>query len=296
MLAVISCLAIATSVSTVCGSSDKAANTSDDRLQVVTTLYPLEYFATRIGGDLVSVVNLVGAGVEAHDFEPSTGDMRTMRNADVVIYNGLGFEPWMDRAISSLDDPEMMVVELGPMLGMRPDAIDPHYWLDPLLAREQVQAISDALSGAAPSLATEFRRNADAAVTDLDALHDEYATGLTDCRLNTFVTAHSAFGHLASRYGLDQVSVSGLSPEAEPSPSKLAELTRDIKSTGVKYVMTETASTRGLPHAIADEIGAEILKLHPLESLTPDEADNGVTYLDIMAENLTALRTALECS
>ena len=293
--AVLACLALAAFSAAACASEEEGAGRNDDELLVVTTLYPLEYFAKRVGGDLVDVVNLVGPGVEAHDFEPSTGDMRLMSKADLVIYNGLGFEPWMDRAISSLNDPDLAVVELGLALAERSEASDPHFWLDPLLAREQVSAIGEALSAAAPSHATEFRRNAEAAVADLDVLHDEFMVGLNGCELSTFVTSHAAFGHLAARYSLDQVSVSGLTPEAEPSPAKLAQLTRDIRSTGVKYVMTETMSTRGLPETIAAEIEVEVLTLHPLESLTPNQSSEGETYLDIMRENLTSLRTALEC-
>ncbi len=291
----LACISFAVFSAAACGSSDVDSGQNDRELLVVTTLYPLEYFTTRVGGDLVDVVNLVGPGVEAHDFEPLTGDMRLMSKADLVIYNGLGFEPWMDRAISSLDDPEIAVVELGLALAERSEVSDPHFWLDPLLAREQVLAIDETLSTVAPSHATEFRQNAESALADLDALHDEFVAGLDGCGLSTFVTSHAAFGHLAARYALVQVSVSGLTPEAEPSPAKLAQLTQDIKSTGVKYVMSETMSTRGLPETIAAEIDVEVLKLHPLESLTPNQASEGDTYLDIMRENLTSLRTALEC-
>lgn len=278
----------------------------NERVQLVTTLYPLEYFAERIGGDLVEVTNLVAPGVEAHDFEPAPSDMRVMGAADVIVYNGLGFEPWMDRALAGLSDGSRIVVEAGRDLaglaassgaGRATDGeVDPHVWLDPTKAAKQAENIRDALIDADPDSQSVFEANAQIVIEELSRLDDEFKAGVSSCRLDTFVAAHAAFGHLANRYGLVQVPISGLSPESEPSPGALAELTRRVKETGVKYVLAESIGSQRLPETVAAETGAEVLVLHPLAALTPQQADGGDDFMSVMRENLQTLITALECA
>ena len=278
----------------------------NERVQLVTTLYPLEFFAERIGGDLVEVTNLVAPGVEAHDFEPSPGHMRLMRGADLIVYNGLGFEPWMDRALAGLSDGSRIIVEAGRDLagpaassgaGLATDReVDPHVWLDPTKAAKQAEKIRDALIGVRPDSQSVFEANAQIVIEELSNLDGEFKAGVLNCRLDTFVAAHAAFGHLANRYGLVQVPISGLSPESEPSPGALAELTRRVKETGVKYVLAESIGSQRLPETVAAETGAEVLVLHPLAALTPQQADDGDDFMSVMRENLQTLKTVLECA
>ena len=270
-----------------------------EQVRLVTSLYPLEYFARRIGGDLVHVTNLVAPGVEAHDFEPSPGDMRSMQAADLIVVNGAGFEPWIDRAVANLSGEQMLVVVASRMsfsYGLfAAGGSDPHYWLDPLRASAQAEAVLDALTAVAPEHREVFERNAERLVEDIELLHDEYLSALQQCRLNTFVTAHAAFGHLASRYGLVQIPLTGTSPEAEPPTARLARLTTRIEDAGVRYILAEDFASRRLSQTVADEIGAILLEMHPLASLTSEQAARGDTYLSIMRANLESLSTALEC-
>ena len=291
------------SVSTAPGAVDESMS-RDAVVQVATTLYPLEYFAQRVGGELVQVVNLIAPGVEAHDFEPTPGDIRRLKNADVIIYNGAGFEPWMDRAIEAIDGEGRAVVEasrgladLAPNGADRGDgAPDPHVWLDPPKAVEQVKLIRDALSQMDPDHAGAYVENAASLIEQLELLYQRYRTGLSHCRLRAFVTSHAAFGHLAQRYGLRQVSVSGVSPEVEPSPRDLARLTDTVRDLGIEYVMAEAVVDPRLSETLAREVGADLLTLHPLESLSGDDQRRGETYFSIMEANLDSLRTALECN
>ena len=277
------------------------------QVRLVTTLYPLEYFARRIGGDLVDVTNLVAPGVEAHDFEPSPRDMRSMSAADVIVVNGAGFEPWIDRAVANLSGGPKLLIEAGRAFSLNgasaaadatklpEDGADPHYWLDPLKAKGQAEAVLDALTAVAPEYRELYKKNADRLIEEIELLHEQYSSALRQCRLDTFVTSHAAFGHLASRYGLVQLPLTGISPEAEPATAKLARLATRIKNTGVRYVLAETTGSRRLSQTVADEIGATLLDMHSLESLTPEHASNGETYMSIMRTNLESLSTALEC-
>lgn len=278
----------------------------NERIHLVTTLYPLEYFAEYIGGDLVEVTNLIAPGVEAHDFEPSPDDMRLMREADIIVYNGSGFEPWMERALDGLNGDARIVVEASQGLVDEGDSghsnvdmedhMDPHVWLDLDNAAKQSDKIRTSMIELMPEDQEAIQANADRLMGELAELDTQYRDGVQDCGMDTFVTSHSAFAHLAERYGLIQIPITGLSPESEPSPRTLADLIAQIKSAGVSYVLAEPATSRRLSETVAVEIGAEILTLHPLESLTPDEVANGSDFMSIMRDNLQSLKIALECA
>lgn len=269
-----------------------------DRVQLVTTVYALEYFANGIGGDLVEVRNLTPPGVEAHDFQPSPGHMRLLRSADIIVYNGSGLEPWMDRALRGLNGDPRVVVEAAHGLAAedgfykRPD---PHVWLDVDHALRQVERIRDAMIQVAPDGQDVFQTNAQILLDELAQLDAEYRDGIGDCRLDTFVTSHAAFGYLAERYDLVQVPISGLSPDAEPAPGTLADLTVQIERTGVNYMLAEPTANNRLSKTVAEETGTKILPLHPLESLTPEQAAGGADFMSIMRDNLGTLEIALEC-
>ena len=302
------------------------ANPGDSpALEVVTTLYPLEYFTRRIGGDSVRVVNLISPGVEAHDFEPTPGDVRRLAEADLIVYNGKDFERWLDRALQAIGQNGRVVVEAGPRLAnmsvvalnaeASSDAqvaagvndqdkasdqhsnglIDPHVWLDPLKAAVQVEAIGAALRKAAPAQADRFAENGLLLITDLEDLHRRFQMGLSECAMRHFVTSHAAFSYLAQRYDLRQVSISGLTPEAEPSPKDLAQIADTIRDLGVQHLMAENVGNSRLVETLAAEVNAGILTLHPLESLTTKELERGETYFSVMESNLRNLRTALDC-
>ena len=291
------------------GPSSPSEPTPDAQreLRVITTLYPLEYFAGRIGGDSAEVVSLMPAGVGAHDFEPTPADIRTLDSGDVVVYNGSGLEPWVDRAMEAVGVEGRTVVEASGGLAKRfadqqdghaggdQGELDPHVWLDPLSAVAQVKLIRDGLIRTSPVEATSYEANAASLITELEELHSRYQSALEDCRLHHLVVSHRAFGYLAARYDLEQVSIHGLSPEAEPSPRELADLSDKIADLGVEYLLVEPIASTRLAKTLADETGATLLTLHPVASLTPEELDRGETYFTLMDANLANLRTALEC-
>ena len=280
-----------------------ACNTesSDDTgTSVVTTLYPLEYFAQRIGGDKVSVTNLLKPGADSHSFEPTPDDIRKLDAADVIIYNGSGLEPWVGRALSARgsDSKQRLIIEtIAEWTHENDDVeIDPHIWLDPLKAIEQVKLIRDSLISTNPEGAATYTANAANLLTELLSLHQAYSNGLVKCTNNQFVASHAAFGHLAERYGIEQIPISGLSPEAEPGPADLARIADAALEMGVNYVMVEPIISAAYAETLAKEINAQLLPLHPLESLTSEESESGEDYFSIMKANLVNLRLALECT
>ncbi len=295
----------------------------DDGLSVVASIYPLGYFTERIGGNLVTVHTLVRPGVEAHGFEPTASDLRTIGAADLVVMNGLELEPWLERALDALEDSDTRVVLeaadesqaiAGGMHGHEDEGhahegegheeegeghaheLDPHMWLDPVLAVVQVERIRDALINADADNADVFRENAAALINELNELHAEFSQALANCRHDHFVTSHAAYGYLAARYAVEQIPIAGLSPEAEPSPQQLAEITDRVIDLGLGYVLVEPVLAGTLEETIQRETGIELIPIHAIESVTPAELEAHDDYFGLMRDNLASLKLALECA
>jgi len=170
---------------------------------------------------------------------------------------------------------------------------DPHLWLDPLAMAAAAQAYADRLGDIAPDRADDFQANADELIAELEDLDAAYTEGLASCERDEVVVSHDAFGYLA-RYGLEFESIAGISPDAEPSPARLAELADLIRDTGVTTVFTETLASPALAETLATELDIETAVLDPIEGLTDDTADED--YLSLMEANLAALQQANGCA
>jgi zinc transport system substrate-binding protein len=283
---------------------------------VVASFYPLYEFARQVAGDRAEVVSLVPAGVEPHDWEPSPQDVARVRQAALFVYNGAALEPWAKTLVKNVGSAELVVVNATEGLALLPAggpahddsrgkskdepggaeaAQDPHFWLDPVLAQAQVEAIRAGLAKADPEHAEQYASNARAYRERLAALHAKFERGLSRCARREIIVSHVAFAYLAKRYGLTMVSVAGLAPEAEPSPAHLASLVRFARRHKVEYIFFETLVSPKLAEALAREVGARTLVLNPIEGLTPEEAAAGKDYVALMEQNLENLRTALAC-
>jgi zinc transport system substrate-binding protein len=269
------------------GCGGNASSASDGRTQVVAGFYPLAFAAAEIGGDRVEVTNLTPPGAEPHDVELSVRDVERVRDAHLVLYLGQGFQPALeeaaegdDSAVDLLDGLDLREGEKGE------DARDPHVWLDPVRFAQVVERIGAELGGeiAARELAAQ-----------LGALDEEYRMGLADCERDELVTAHDAFGYLGERYGLEVIPITGISPEAEPSPQDLADVSDLVSERGVTTVFVEPLLSPELGETVAREAGAETAVLNPLEGLTEEELDRGANYFTVMRANLEALREGLGC-
>lgn len=252
------------------------------RTEVVAGFYPLAYAAEEVGGTTVDVRNLTPPGTEPHDLELSVRDAARIQRADVVFYLGEGFQPALEEAASSSEGE--VVNLLATQNGLRSG--DPHIWLDPLRYARVVEEIGRALGRADP---------AKAFVARLQALDREFERGLADCSRRELVTSHEAFGYLAERYGLEQIAIAGISPEAEPSPRDLERVSRLAREKGVTTIFFETLVSPDVAATVAREIGATTAVLDPLEGIAQRDLERGADYFSVMRANLDALREGLGC-
>jgi zinc transport system substrate-binding protein len=298
MLVWVAVLAAATVLAAACGGGQEAAPLPRaTKLSVVTTIYPVTYFAQRIGGDRVQVTTLVPAGVEAHDYEPKPSDLRSLRDAAVVVYNHPSFEAWIAAALKSLPEGRVIVQAASLEAGAGGTAPDPHVWLSPSSAALMVEKIKDGLAQADPAGVAVYESNALALTSQLVRLELSFVSGLTGCALNVAVVSHEAYWHLLAPLGVEQIGLSGLSAEAaEARPRTVAAIADRMRELGIKHVLVEPILSPELAEAMAAETGATLLPLHPLESLTPAEVSAGDDYFSVMARNLRSLKTALQCA
>ncbi len=284
---------------TACGSGGSLSDSG--KLSVVTTFYPLQYLAERIGGDRVSVRNLVPPGIELHDWEPKPRDVTAIKRAKAFVYQGAGLEWWAERVVDGLSASGPVAVKATDGLALLRsndgDApFDSHVWLDPALYAEQAIAVRDALAKADPAGASVYSANLASLTGDLEKLTAEMKQGLAKCARDTMVTSHAAFAYLAGRFGLKQVAVSGLSPEAEPSPARLRQVIEQVRREGATHIFFETLVSDAVAKTIAREAGVKTLVLNPIEGLSKDELKAGASYFTVQRQNLANLRTALECA
>ncbi len=257
-----------------CGTGGSGGKNS-----VVAAFYPLAYAAERIGGPSFHVENLTPPGAEPHDLELTPREVGRIVNASVVLYLSHGFQPAVNKAVEQARGRKVDVLAGLPLRGD-----DPHVWLDPLLFARIGTKIGVAL-----------HRPSSGFVADMRKLDQAYRNGLRDCKRREIVTSHAAFGYLAARYGLEQVAITGLAPESEPSPQQLAHVVEVVRQTHATTVFFETLVSPRLAETVAREVGARTAVLDPIEGLTPDEQKRGDDYLTLMRRNLVALRKALAC-
>ncbi|ANS74569.1 zinc ABC transporter substrate-binding protein [Paenibacillus yonginensis] len=294
------------------GQPETSASTSAEKLQIKTSFYPMFEFTRHVAGDLADVESLVPPDVEPHDWEPTAKDLAEITDADVLIYNGAGLEGWVDQVTSSATGGHLTTIEASKGLDIMDGfveeeeeegheeghdhdhgGLDPHVWLSPALAIQEVQNIEQGLAQVDPDHADTYKANADAYVAQLQQLDQDFKDGLKDVKRKDFITQHAAFGYLAKEYGLTQVPIAGLSPEQEPSAAKMAEIVDFAKEHNVKTIFFETLVSSSVADTISKEIGAKSAVLNPIEGLTAEDQADGLDYIGLMRQNLEALKTAL---
>ncbi len=273
-----------------------ARTTAPPGLAVTATIYPLSEFARRIAGDRAAVTVLIPPGVEAHDYEPTPKDVAALVRARLFVYNGAGFEPWADRLLAQLPPATLTVnATEGLPLVRGHGGVDPHVWLDPLLAQRQAERILIGLVEADPGGRADYEANAAALRAELAALDADYRQVLPGCRRKEFISAHAAFSYLARRYGLRVIAVSGLAPEAEPSASRVKTIVQQARRSGIRVVYVEPRGERRVAETIAREVGGTTAVLDPLEGLPVEAQRAGKNYFTVMHENLDQLAQGLDC-
>jgi zinc transport system substrate-binding protein len=263
-----------------CGGSD---DHSSPRETVVASFYPLAFAAEQVGGAAVSVENLTPPGAEPHDLEVSPSDVSKIKSADLVLLLGQGFQPQLEDAAGSR--PDVLALLDTPALDLHPDG-DPHVWLDPIRYMKIVERLGVVLGrpAAASRLLVRLRK-----------LDGEYRRGLADCPRREIVTSHEAFAYLTERYGLHQIAITGLNPEAEPTPQALQETVEVVRASHATTIYFERLVSPRLAETVARETGTKTAVLDPIEGLTDTETNEGGDYFTLMRANLRALQTGLGC-
>ena len=276
------------------GCVGAAPRTPGDPLRVVAGFYPLQFVAEQVGGARVQVTNLAAPGVEPHDLELSPRQAAEIADADVVLYIA-GFQPAVDEAVSQ--DAVAAGLDVSTAVPLLPavegGAKDPHIWLDPMRLGTVADAMAARFAAIDAGGADQYRQGAAALRTRLGALDEAYRNGLKACARRDIVVSHAAFGYLAQRFRLNQIAVTGLSPEVEPTPQRLADVAATAKQHQVTTIFFETLASPKVAQAIATEVGASTAVLDPIEGLEPGSSED---YFSVMRANLSTLRPALGCS
>lgn len=289
---------------------------------VVVTLFPLYDFSKNIVGSYADVSLLLPPGVEVHSFEPRPADMVEMQNADIFVYTGDAMEPWVRRLFSSMDSKGTMVIDAsrgivlartvadeggddahhheGEVEGAQEHHhhgnLDPHIWLDFANAQKMVDTIARALSEKDPVHKEEYVRNAESYKARLVSLDRKYRETLATCEKKHIIHGgHFAFNYLAARYGLEYESAYPGSADTEPSARRVIELRNKLKKHGLDTVYYEELINPRIAEVLAKETGSKLLRLHGAGNVSKEEMEQGVTFIQLMEQNLANLRSGLKC-
>jgi zinc transport system substrate-binding protein len=315
-------------------SETKSDETKEkDTLTIYTTIFPLEDFAKKIGGKHVKVESIYPPNVDAHTYEPSPKTMVEIAGADAFIYTGVGLEGFADAAIETLEKENVKIVKAGEGIellkwseesghhheeehdqhahedeeanheehedheeehGHEHGDLDPHVWLDPIHSITLAENIKNAFVELKPEAKEEFEQNFETLKSELEKLDGEFQEVVKNAKQSKILVSHAAYGYWEKRYGIEEISVSGLSPSQEPSQKQLQEIIETAKKNQIKFVIFEQNVTEKIADIVKNEIGAEALTLHNLESVTTEERKNNEDYFSLMRKNLETLKKAME--
>ncbi|WP_242257916.1 zinc ABC transporter substrate-binding protein AdcA [Streptococcus thoraltensis] len=304
-------------------AQSQPAQAANKDIEVIASFYPMYEFTKQVVGDEGNVSLLIKAGTEAHDFEPSTKDIARLQKADAFVYDDDNMETWVPKVKKSLDNKgDNFIKATGDMLLMgggghdhedeyeeeehdhehgekhehdhdeegHSHEFDPHVWLSPERSQVLVTNIANDLSKKFPEKADAFKKNAEAYNKKLSDLDKKYDEALKNAKQKSFVTQHAAFGYLALDYGLNQVPITGVSAEAEPSAKRLGQLSKYVKKYDINYIYFEENASSKVSKTLASEAGVKTAVLNPLEGLTTKQMKKGENYITVMEKNLKALR------
>ena len=289
-----------------CNSNNKSVK-GNGKIKIIATLFPQYDFAREIVKDKGEVILLLPPGVEAHSFEPTPQDIGSIKNSDVFVYTGEYMEPWAEKMIKNIGEGDITVVDLSKGIELIDEddcdhddhdhhgGKDPHIWLDPINAQKMVDSILEAVVKIDGENEDFYRENGEDYKKRLEELDKKFVETFKKTEHNTIIYGgHFAFGYFTKRYGLDYISpYNGFTPNAEPSPKKITELMENMKSLGMNTIYYEELIDPKVARVISEQTGAEMLLLHGAHNVSKEELESGVSYIDIMEENLEKLKQGL---
>ncbi|MEF2096749.1 metal ABC transporter substrate-binding protein [Bacillus sp. CFBP9009] len=292
-------------------NNSEEKESANEKIHIVTTFYPMYEFTKNITKDKAQVDLLVPSNIEPHDWQPTPNDMAAIQKADFLVYNSPFMETWLSPIQKSLDKDGPLFIEASEriplMEGTEEESdhdndneesdhhdedhkqLDPHVWLSPVLAQKEVQTITDAIVKQDPENKDYYESNSLDYIEQLKELDELYRTTLDKASNKEMITQHAAFGYLAKEYGLTQVPIAGLSPSEEPSPAKLAELKEFAKEQQINVIYFEETTSPKVAQTLAGELGAETEVLNTLEGLSKEDQEKGLSYIEVMKNNLKSL-------
>jgi zinc transport system substrate-binding protein len=295
---------LATLLLSGCTSSignDNDLEKDNGKIKIVASFYTMYDIANKIGGDKVSIKTMVPSGTEPHDWEPSSKDIKDLQKADLFLYNGAGMEPWAEKILSSIDNKKLVVVEASSGIDLIENQSkdgdlknDPHVWLNPLLFEKQMEVVKNALIDIDPSNKEYYEKNFRENSAKVHKLDKEYKDSVSKFNKKDIVVSHAAFGYLCNAYGLNQIAIEGINADSEPSPGRMAEITKFVKDNNIKYIFFEELISPKVANTIAKETGAKTEVLNPIEGLKEEDVKNGKEYFTVMRDNLEVLKKALQ--
>ncbi|WP_251554575.1 metal ABC transporter solute-binding protein, Zn/Mn family [Neobacillus muris] len=293
-------------VLSACENDQETAKKEKEGLTVYSTVYPLQYFAEQIGGKYVDVETIYPPGADEHTFEPSQKDMMKLADAELFFYVGLGLEGFVESAKDTLKNQHVTMVPLANHLKLPKEAddedhetdennhdVNPHVWLDPLYCKEMAGAIRDSLIKKMPANKDYFNDRYQKLAKELDALNTQYESAISQAKHKKIIVTHAAFGYWEQRYGIEQLSISGLSTANEPTQKELEKIIATADQEGLHYILFEQNVKSRLGEVIQKEIGARALPIHNLGILTKEDINQKETYFTLMENNLNTLKKAL---
>lgn len=288
---------------------------SENKLKVITTIFPTYDMAREIGGENIELSQLLAPGVEAHSFEPKPSDMLKINEADIFVYTGSAMEPWADDIIKGVKNPDLIIVDASQGAKFinhedhevhedheehghehEHEGADPHIWLDfdnvKLMASNITQALikKDEKNSSLYQLALTQYNN------EIDKLDLDYKNSLSDCSSKKIIYGgHYAFAYLAARYNLEYSAAQGFSPDSEPTAKDLIGLVEQIKNNNIAYVYYEELASPKIAETIASETSAKLLLLSAAHNLSKEDFDVRVSFFDVLKNNLINLKLGLGC-
>ncbi|WP_100404734.1 metal ABC transporter solute-binding protein, Zn/Mn family [Bacillus solitudinis] len=303
-------------------NQDEGIQEETERLELFTTIFPLEDFASKIGGDFVHVTNLVPVGADAHTFEPTARQMIEIVEGDAFIYNGAGLEGFVDAIINTVTAEDVLIVQASEGTELlethdehaneEEDAHaaddhaheeddnahdhdkDPHIWLDPILSITIAENIKNTLVQLMPEQEQYFTANFEEVKSELEAVNLEFQEMVSEASKDTFLVSHEGYGYWEERYGIHQRGIAGLSPTNEPSQRQLQEVIEFAHEYEIEYILFEQNVTPNIAEIVKGEVGAEVVYIHNLEALVQEDIDNDEDYFSLMRRNIESLRMALQ--
>jgi zinc transport system substrate-binding protein len=279
---------------------------NNEKLEIVASFYPLYEIAKEIGGNNTLVTSVIPFGVEPHDWEIAPQQIPQISKADMIIFNGIGFDSWLGKEeqfrnsflVDISKDLQLVNIDKQQLGNLKHESTyDPHIWLDPILVKNISQTISNAFIKLDPNNADFYKQNTQNFLLQLDELDSVIKKSLSNCELKDFISFHQAFQYFANRYGLTQHTIhESISPESEILPQQIIKIIKLAKDHNIDTIYSEELVDPKLSQVLASEIpNGKVLLLSPVEGLNREELANNVGYIDKMYMNLENLKQGLKC-